>query len=51
LTDFPKEIEDNIKYSAILKHQDRIFIGVNTLFVFRYPAMRLKLESIQSENP
>lgn len=29
-------IEEQI-YSATLNHLDRIFIGVNTIFVFKYP--------------
>lgn len=40
-------LEEQI-YSATLSHLDRIFIGVNTIFVFKYPLQRVKMENIKN---
>jgi hypothetical protein len=31
---------DNMQYGIMLHHLDRIFIGINTLFLFKYPLMK-----------
>lgn len=37
-----EEDEDLKRYSSDLSHLDRIFIGVNTLFLFKYPLMKFR---------
>lgn len=40
-------ILEDLIYSATLNHLDRIFIGVNTIFVFKYPLQKLKFENLK----
>ena len=40
---------DKDSKSTCLRHLDRIFIGVNTLFVFKYPLLRYRNETLKSE--
>lgn len=42
-----ENIEDAVLYKAALNHLDRIFIGVNTMFIFKYPLMRLKADEVR----
>ena len=37
------------EYGVYLHHLDRIFIGMNTLFLFKYPMMKVKTDEILSE--
>ena len=39
--------EDEAIFKTALNHLDRIFIGVNTMFIFKYPLMRLKADEIR----
>lgn len=39
---------DQILYKVALNHLDRIFIGVNTMFIFKYPLLRLKADETRS---
>lgn len=32
-----------------LRHLDRIFIGVNTLFVFKFPLLKYRTDTIMAE--
>lgn len=40
--DNQSQSSDDNKYGMVLHHLDRIFIGMNTLFLFKYPLMHLK---------
>ena len=43
-----KEIEEDQEiFKTTLNHLDRIFIGVNTMFIFKYPLMRLKADEMR----
>ena len=44
-----EEDEDLQRYSCELSHLDRIFIGVNTLFLFKYPLMKFRQDQIQEQ--
>ena len=39
---------DGVIYKARLNHLDRIFVGVNTMFIFKYPLQRLKADELRS---
>lgn len=39
---------DQVLYKVALNHLDRIFIGVNTMFIFKYPLLRLKADETRS---
>jgi len=42
------QVSDGKVYKAALNHLDRIFIGVNTMFIFKYPLQRLKSDEMRS---
>lgn len=48
-------MNNQILYKVALNHLDRIFIGVNTMFIFKYPLLRLKADEmraqLKTENP
>jgi hypothetical protein len=37
------------EFAAVLNHLDRIFIGVNTLFLFKYPLQKFVREKYAAD--